>query len=84
MEIDINGKLIYSRSQLGKDPDIEEIVEITKWGHKVDSYEALITWNTNKRLFLSGQNVSPHVSVQCGRGRGAEDGHHGQEEYSGG
>ena len=35
LEIEINGKLIFSRANLGRDPDIEEIVEITKWGHKV-------------------------------------------------
>lgn len=38
LEIEINGKLIYSRSNLGKDPDIEEIVEITKWGHRGKSF----------------------------------------------
>ena len=37
LEIEINGKLIFSRLNLGRDPDIDEIVEITKWGHKVAS-----------------------------------------------
>ena len=35
LEIEINGKLIYSKKNLGVDPDIDEIVEITKWGHRV-------------------------------------------------
>ena len=35
LEIWINGKLIFSRASLGEDPDIAEIVEITRWGHKV-------------------------------------------------
>ena len=34
-EIDINGKLIFSRRQLGEYPDTAEIVEISKWGNKV-------------------------------------------------
>ena len=38
LEIEINGKLIFSRANLGRDPDIEEIVEITKWGHRVSKY----------------------------------------------
>jgi len=38
LEIEINGKLIFSRANLGRDPDIEEIVEITKWGHKGKSF----------------------------------------------
>ena len=37
LEIEINGKLIFSRVNLGQDPDIEEIVEITKWGHRVST-----------------------------------------------
>jgi len=35
LEIEINGKLIYSKTNLGREPDIDEIVEITKWGHRV-------------------------------------------------
>ena len=37
-EIEINGKLIFSRSQLGVWPDTAEIVEITKWGNKGKSF----------------------------------------------
>lgn len=36
LEIEINGKLIYSKTNLGQEPDIDEIVEITKWGHRLD------------------------------------------------
>merc|ERR1711970_1417121 len=38
LEIEINGKLIFSKTNLGQDPDIEEIVEITKWGHRGKSF----------------------------------------------
>ena len=31
----INGKLIFSKTQLGHYPDVGEMVEITKWGNKV-------------------------------------------------
>ena len=34
-EIQINGKLIFSKTQLGHFPDMAEMVEITKWGNKV-------------------------------------------------
>jgi len=38
LEIEINGKLIYSKTNLGREPDIDEIVEITKWGHRGKSF----------------------------------------------
>lgn len=34
-EVEINGKLIFSKRQLGHYPERDEIVEITKWGNKV-------------------------------------------------
>ena len=37
-EIEINGKLIFSRHQLGVWPDNGEIVEISKWGNKGKSF----------------------------------------------
>jgi len=37
-EIEINGKLIFSRHQLGVWPDNAEIVEISKWGNKGKSF----------------------------------------------
>lgn len=37
-EIMINGKLIFSKTQLGHYPDLAEIVEITKWGNKGKSF----------------------------------------------
>ena len=37
-EIQINGKLIFSRHQLGVWPDTAEIVEISKWGNKGKSF----------------------------------------------
>ena len=40
LEIEINGKLIYSKKNLGEDPNIEEIVEITKWGHQASNMTA--------------------------------------------
>ena len=40
-EVEINGKLIFSKRQLGHYPERDEIVEITKWGNKVET-KALI------------------------------------------
>ena len=34
-EVEINGKLIFSKRELGHYPERDEIVEITKWGNKV-------------------------------------------------
>ena len=34
-DIKINGRLIFSKAQLGHYPDFDEIVEISKWGNKV-------------------------------------------------
>ena len=58
-EIQINGKLIFSKIQLGHFPDIPEMVEITKWGNKVmgrglDSF---------LKLSFAGQVLPPHVLV---------------------
>merc|ERR1712130_597251 len=37
-EVEINGKLIFSKKELGLYPDTEEILEITKWGNKGKSF----------------------------------------------
>merc|ERR1712210_322122 len=37
-EVEINGKLIFSKRQLGHYPERDEIVEITKWGNKGKSF----------------------------------------------
>ena len=37
-EIEINGKLIFSKHHLGEFPDNAEIVEISKWGNKGKSF----------------------------------------------
>jgi len=37
-DIMINGKLIFSKTQLGHYPDVGEMVEITKWGNKGKSF----------------------------------------------
>ena len=71
LEIEINGKLIFSRLNLGRDPDIDEIVEITKWGHKV----ALCVVASGNNV-SSGQVIPAHVPLQRGRGRPAQDGDH--------
>ena len=74
---------------LGQDPDIEEIVEITKWGHKVSteisqgqSGSQVESDRSNLEKSCSGQVLPAHVSLLCGRGRRAQDGHHRQEEHA--
>merc|ERR1711994_185458 len=37
-EVEINGKLIFSKRELGHYPERDEIVEITKWGNKGKSF----------------------------------------------
>merc|ERR1719483_1678477 len=37
-EVEINGKLIFSKKQLGLFPDTQEILEITKWGNQGKSF----------------------------------------------
>ena len=47
-EVEINGKLIFSKRQLGHYPERDEIVEITKWGNKVGKnspYKKILTAN---------------------------------------
>ena len=47
-EVEINGKLIFSKRQLGHYPERDEIVEITKWGNKVEKnspYKKILTAN---------------------------------------
>merc|ERR1712107_958018 len=38
-EVEINGKLIFSKRELGHYPERDEIVEITKWGNGDDGQE---------------------------------------------
>ena len=55
-EVEINGKLIFSKRQLGHYPERDEIVEITKWGNKVEK-KALI-FKQRALLLLSGTMAS--------------------------
>ena len=50
-EVEINGKLIFSKRQLGHYPERDEIVEITKWGNKVQTRYSLSLFNTPTRAF---------------------------------
>merc|ERR1712045_332412 len=71
-EIDINGKLIFSRTQLGVWPDTAEIVEITKWGNKGKSflhmYLCSVAEGGQQRMVITDKKNTPlpkRIIMKC-------------------
>jgi len=71
-EIEINGKLIFSRHQLGVWPDNAEIVEISKWGNKGKSflhmYLCSVAEGGTQRMVITDKKNTPlpkRLIMQC-------------------
>lgn len=71
-EIEINGKLIFSRSQLGVWPDTTEIVEITKWGNRGKSflhmYLCSVAEGGQQRMVITDKKNTPlpkRIIMKC-------------------
>lgn len=71
-EIQINGKLIFSRHQLGVWPDTAEIVEISKWGNKGKSflhmYLCSVAEGGTQRMIITDKKNTPlpkRIIMQC-------------------
>ena len=62
-EIEINGKLIFSKHQLGEFPDNTEIVEISKWGHMGKSflhmYLCSVAEGGQQRMIITDKKNTP-------------------------
>ena len=71
-EIEINGKLIFSRTQLGVWPENAEIVEISKWGNKGKSflhmYLCSVAEGGQPRMVITDKKNTPlpkRIIMQC-------------------
>ena len=62
-EIEINGKLIFSKHHLGEFPDNAEIVEISKWGNMGKSflhmYLCSVAEGGQQRMIITDKKNTP-------------------------
>ena len=62
-EIEINGKLIFSKHHLGEYPDNAEIVEISKWGNMGKSflhmYLCSVAEGGQQRMIITDKKNTP-------------------------